>query len=369
MSSGSRLPGGGGSRRVYVAMCVLSLALAFFLLDRDCALLPSAWCGRGSGDGTDDGGAAQRPGLTVPKPVWDARTVNKLNSWTLSGGGRRRAVTFIVVIRTYSGFQDATRQLLENLDKQRRLAELDIALHAVVLSTDWNSTSLLSSLVASGAYRSSEFSNVQVHFHALNESLYGDNCCQLREMCTSKIYHEAWTAHVSRRYGNYKAATLKTKMSQFCDRGNNLLHYVLCDAALAYLRSDSVVPPDQANSTFVLLTNGDNAYSLDFVWRMVTSMTPSRTGGRGGSDLAMCDYLERGVQLVHTKLRVNQMDLGATVYRLASLRRLGVGFLDALPAVAWPSHYYAADGEFTRFLVERKRASWTKVDEVLFSHF
>lgn len=367
MSSGGKVLG--CSRRVLVAL--FGLALALFLLDSDCALLPSAWCGRGSGDGTDDGGAAQRPGLTVPKPVWDARTANKLNSWTLSGSGdaRRRAHTFIVVIRTYSGFQDTTRQLLENLDKQRRLSELDIALHAVVLSTDWNSTALLSSLVASGAYRSSEFRNLQVHFHALNESLYEDNCCQLREMCTSKTYHEAWTAHVSKRYGNYKAATLKTKMSQFCDRGNNLLHYVLCDAALAYLRSDSVVPPDQANSTFVLLTNGDNAYSLDFVWRMVTSMAPSRLSGRGGSDLAMCDYLERGVQLVHSKVRVNQMDLGATVYRLASLRRLGVGFLDALPAVAWPSHYYAADGEFTRFLVQRKGASWTKVDEVLFSHF
>ena len=126
----------------------------------------------------------------------------------------------------------------------------------------------------------------------------------------------------------------------------------------------------------------------------------------------MCDYLERGVGVVRSALRVNQMDLGATVYRVGALRRLGglgygngsgsgsgsgsggsgsgsggagagggaggaggvgevggTGFLDAMPAQAWPTNYYAADAEFVLYLVRARGARWGRVPEVLFTHW
>jgi hypothetical protein len=189
-------------------------------------------------------------------------------------------------------------------------------------------------------------------------------------MCEERQFRPAWDDHLQRRFGGYKPESRRAKRIQFCSLGNNLLHYVLCDAVIRYMAQ--TVPTSSANSTYLLFTNGDNVYSLDFVWKMVRAMATGVSGTGSGLelDLAMCDYLERGVGLVHSALRINQMDLGATVHRVGSLQRLGgVGFLDAMPPNAWPSHYYAADGEFVQYLVRARGAKWGRVPEVLFTHW
>ena len=419
-------------------------------------LVAGSWC--------DPATNSAHASLILPKPV-RAPDINTLNSYVpvgdaKSGGGAKTRSNFIVVIRSYSGFLNATRQLLENLDQQNNLAERGIALHAVILSTDLNSSSLIQKEVttAGGLYQSSRFRHVTVHHHAFRPSVYEDNCCQLTQMCSDEKYKDAWEAHLQRRYGNYKPESLRAKRVQFCSLGNNLLHYVLCDAALRYIVA--AVPAAAANSTFLAFTNGDNVYSRDFVWRMVDSAAggaaaagtasgsgtgtgaagtgagtaaaasgagaagaaagaAAAAGGggvlpAGGWDLAMCDYLERGVGVVRSALRVNQMDLGATVYRVGALRRLGglgygngngagsgssggsgsggsgsgsggagggaggaggagavggTGFLDAMPAQAWPTNYYAADAEFVLYLVRARGARWGRVPEVLFTHW
>lgn len=316
------------------------------------------------------------PILGLPLPVLDRLTVNRGNSYKLlqSSSARRHV---IVVIRTYVGFQEATRALLANLDEQ--LASADgggIAVHAIIVPTDLNSTTPLRQLVSTGAWRQALFPRLQVHFHHADASVYADNCCQVTEMCTAPHLQSAWLAHMARRYGHYKSASQRAKLQQACS-GNNLLHYVLTDAALMYAR-DSILsspsspsspslpssPSPAADSVFLVFTNGDNSYSRSFVASMVAAME-----ARPELDLVMCDYLERGQGLVRSTLRVNQMDLGATMYRLSSLRRMGSTFLDAMPRNAWPSHYYAADAEYVRFLVNSQGARWGKVDEVLFTHW
>lgn len=309
--------------------------------------------------------------LALPLPVLDRLTVNRGNSYKLlhSSSAQRHV---IVVIRTYVGFLEATRALLANLDEQQGLSDArgGIAVHAIIVPTDLNSTAPLRQLVSTGAWRQALFPRLQVHFHHVDASVYTDNCCQVTEMCTAPRLQSAWAAHMARRYGHYKPANQRAKVHQACS-GNNLLHYVLTDAALMYAR-DSILsppsslasPPPVADSVFIVLTNGDNSYSRSFAASMVAALE-----ARPELDLVTCDYLERGQGLVRSALRVNQMDLGATMYRLSSLRRLGSTFLDAMPRNAWPSHYYAADAEYVLFLVRSLGARWGKVDEVLFTHW
>jgi len=365
----------GKARAAWVAavIFVAALSLSAVLFTRDDepvfasgCLLSYSWC---FSSGNDD-----QPGLDLPKPVYTPGTANSLNSYgpRLSSGSK---ANFVVVIRTYRGFLNATRELLENLDVQHNLAENGIAVHAVLLPTDINSTSVIRAEVEKGIYRSSLFRNVKVHFHAFSSSVYEDNCCQLTQMCTAKAYEAAWVSHLQKRFGQYKPESRAAKVQQMCSKGNNLLHYVLCDAAMRYVVAAVTAPLAPVNSSssssYLLFTNGDNVYSRDFVWKMVRVLEASASsGGRNVLDVAMCDYLERGVGLVHSTLRINQMDLGGTVYRASGLARLGIGgFLDAMPRQAWPTHYYAADGEFARFLVKAKGARWGRVPEVLFTHW
>lgn len=321
-------------------------------------LLSGSWCDenfvRIEVNGVHDG-------LILPKPIRNMNTINSMNKYELSMSPQSKK-NVVIIIRTYWGFQNATQKLLENLDQQKGLRENGISLHAIILSTDLDSASILHSMVESGQYHTSHFRNLHVHFHTFNASTYTDNCCQLGEMCTADKYQSAFSAHMHERYRHYKPSSVIAKRRQFCEMGNNLLHYVLCDAVIEYVIKST--PGPVAASSYIVLTNGDNEYSYNFVSKMVAAMDSAAV-----PDLVLCDYLERGVGYVKSKIQMNQMDLGALMYRVSFLSRVGVGFIDSLPRPAWPSHYYAADGEFPSYLVNKRGAKWGKVDEVLFTHW
>jgi len=271
------------------------------------------------------------------------RNANALNSYKLDSD-----VVFIV--RTYSKFVDSTTRLLRGLQAQ----EGNNSISSIILSTDLNSTFVLRSKVQSLWSNPSNKRPAQVYFHDVAASIYDDNCCQVQTVCSDLPYSSSWHAYARTKFGHYKH--FDEKMATFC-RGNNLLHYVLTDIALKYVLDSCV------SCKYIVITNGDNAYDPRFVTKVVEAMADPSL------DMVLTDYLERGTQVVKSQVKLNQMDLGALAFRVSSLRKYGLLYLDTLPIVAWPSDYYAADGEFVNFLVHFKGAKVGKVNKVLFTHW
>lgn len=117
------------------------------------------------------------------------------------------------------------------------------------------------------------------------------------------------------------ADTIKAKMSivyttreisRFCDV-NSPLHYLLADAALAYVKKYSIT------CRYILTTNADNAYSPLFF-----NLTTYNT------DVILTNMIHKGKAFL-TKPAVTHIDLGAYLASVNFLRRTGVSFLSSVP--------------------------------------
>ena len=300
--------------------------------------------------------------LGLPKAILrkSLASYNALNTYTTKAqASQGDSITFLV--RTYQKFTEKKLldRLLDNLNAQKMpLAKLDIS--AVVFSTDKESMGIVEDNIKT--YSSVNQYGVDVHVHKIPLQVYEDNCCQVEEMCSGEKFAKEWGAHAKRKYGHYHH--FQEKIDTVC-KGNNLLHYVLTDLTLRHVVDSCSVGCDRK---YVSLTNGDNSYDENFVWKAVEKLREDSS-----TDFIMTDYLERGDQKVESTLRINQMDLGCMVFRISSLQRLfpqGLLYLASLPAPnTWPDHYYGADGEFVTRIVKHRGVKWAKVNEVLFTHW
>ncbi len=302
------------------------------------------------------------PKATLSKTM---ESYNALNTYkTRAQASKKGSITFLV--RTYQKFtkEKVLDRLLDNLNRQKcspgndAACKLDIS--TIVFSTDVESISVTAKDVK--AYSDANQHDVDVHVHTYPLQVYKDNQWQIEKMCFGKEYASAWRRHTKLKYGQYHHPG--EKIDTVC-KGNNLLHYLLTDMTLRYVVDGC---RENCEHKYVTLTNGDNTYDENFVWKTMEKLEED-----GSTDFVMTDYLERGERLVESTTRVNQMDLGCMVFRLSFLKRLfprGLIYLASLPTPnAWPDHYYGADGEFIMHVVNNRGARWARVQGALFTHW
>jgi len=339
----------------------------------------------------------------LPRPIVDWRRINARNTYALASGPARdtstnshadaHAMSMTFIVRTYQKFlaSKSTENLLHDLDKQvfaKEAARFPVS--AVVVATDADSLAPVRSAVRGTWKDSGVFKHVGVHFHEIPFEVYVDNCCQSTEMCDGRLREKfEVVANKDSVFGKYREPSEKIKT--VC-AGNNLLHYVLTDAALKYVLNSCTADCDQK---LVIATNGDNSYAPSFAERVMHEFQKNPT-----VDAVMVDYMERGALRVKVGLTGNSMDLGAMVFRVSSLQRLAlatptltqadgadgadgagsgelapagqnIGFLAPLALLknAWPHDYYAADNRFMTYLVHKRGAKVALVEETLFTHW
>jgi hypothetical protein len=333
--------------------------------------------------------------MHLPGPVIDFSTANKLISYKMKAmDGDTPSLT--VIIRTYEKFieRNATAKLLQNFNSQKLNTNTKIS--AIIVSTDANSIVPLKKAVGidvqsvSNSNWKRQFHNIDINYHDIPYFIYNDNAFQFNEICKGK-YKDVWIEAGNRYYNTYKSK--QSKIDTSC-KGNNMLHYILTDVAVNYVKnscggignsetySDSDI--DNCNlEKYVLVTNGDNEYKLDFVQKVIDKMNNDHT-----LDALMVNYLERGINQVISHTSGNNMDLGCMIFRIKSLKKFHSTFITSLTSRKnknsdsdsdrnkngklvniWPYHYYGADREFMMYLYQHKNANIGYLKEDLFIHW
>jgi hypothetical protein len=234
----------------------------------------------------------------LPRPKVSFKSGNNPSSYLTNAMSSKSAESMVFIVRTYKKYTDTktAQRLIDGLEDQRCHggddktheggSDCNLSVSVVMLPTDDDSRQIVedetTSMQKSGKYR-----KLDVHLHKVENQVYADNCCQMEAMCHDKLYATAWNEHAYRKYRKYK--DIPKKLATVCG-GNNLLHYVVTDLALRYT-IDSCV--SDCDTKYVVMTNGDNTYDQDFVWKVMQKMKNDPS-----LDLVMTDYLERGVQYV-----------------------------------------------------------------------
>ena len=282
----------------------------------------------------------------------------------------------VFIVRTFRGYLPATSKLLRNLDEQLQLQDQPLQVHAVLLSTDLESIDSVQKFAGVEAKGSTK-----LHISVMNIShvVYNNNCCQIDTMCKDTKFQVPWNSYFHNAYRRFKPESIIKKIKQFCG-ANNLLHYVLTDLTI------STILKTCSDCKYLTVTNGDNTYDTSFVSKVAAAFQSNSKyvvvdskstslrekeiiddGSHMEPDIVQVDYSERGKETIRTSLQ--HSDLAAFVYSTKSLKRFQILFTNALPAQAWPDHYYAADTLFIRYLVTVLHANVVSIREILFTHW
>ena len=308
--------------------------------------------------------------LGLPKPVLqDASYNSKIENTYSTKANERGGESITFVVRTYKKFSETQvlQRLLHGLNNQSCKPGSDPSckptISTILLSTDSDSLEVVEQDAAAYMQKHGKSSDMDVYVHKVPKQVYGDNCCQIEEMCHGAKFAKEWATHAKLKYGHYRS--FEGKLKTVCS-GNNMLHYLLTDMALRHVVDSCTSDCDHK---YVVLTNGDNEYSANFAY-----MVMDKLNGDPTADFVMTDYLERGNLKVESTVRLNQMDLGCMVFRISFLQRMFPSpimiYLSSLPGPnTWPSHYYGADGEFVMTIVKERGARVEKVNQVLFTHW
>ena len=296
--------------------------------------------------------------LGLPGPNVDFAKANALNSYDPASIVYKGALqTLTVVVRTYADFieKKSTDKLLDSLGTQD--VAVDTPISVIMVSTDLESVKSIKDKVDHVWTRARP--SLDVFYHDIPESVYEDNCCQIDEICNGAFQKE-WLRAGHAYYSSYRSVQLK--VDRAC-AANNLLHYVLTDAALHYVVEKCTT---DCHNKYVMATNGDNEYKATFAAKVMQAFSSDPS-----VDALMVDYLERGERLVRVATEGNSMDLGCMVFRISSLQRLRVGFLTGAQAHTntWPYHYYGADRALMMMLAHQLKAKIGYIHETLFVHW